>query len=180
MKKTLLVSMLLFMGLMASAQTLPKNAEGNIEYTEVVEVSGQTAAQLFENAKAWAAANGLKKKEEDAADHKIVYTGTIHVNYPSVKKGGFDDGTVTYQVAIFCKDGRYKYRVYGFTHTADHADAGKLESYKPKCGNSYMLQASWLKIKRDTAEATDKIIKAMKDRMRGLTGSGLDDKNDNW
>lgn len=180
MKNAILFTFLMSWAIVGVAQELPKNAEGKIEYTEVMEVSGKSADELFENAKQWALATEHKKKEEAAADHKIVFTGAIPVNYPSVKKGGFDDGFVNYEVAIFCKDGRYKYRVFNLKHVGEHENGGALENYRPKCGTAYLLQTSWGKIKKDAALAMEKRIKTMKDRMRGLTGGSLDDKNDNW
>lgn len=100
-----------------SVDTIPKNANGMYEYTEVVKVDSASADKLYSNAKlfivdAFKSGKDVTQLNDDntktiaaSGNDKIVTKGYI---------GSAIDKRVRFRILIQCKDGRYKYTINNF------------------------------------------------------------------
>ena len=180
MKKILfsLLSLILITGV-TIAQDLPVDSKTQkITFTDVIEVEGLNAQAIFDKAIIWGANCGFQLKAKETGK-KIQWDGSVKVKYPSVQRGGFEDGTVKFSVVVYCKDGRYKYTITNFTHTARHATCGNLESEKSECTRFQLVPSSWVKIKKDTKAKVEKYLKDMKTVIK-KDQVIIEDTDDDW
>lgn len=180
MKKTLQVAFgLFFCAQLSLAQDLPVDEKTQkITFSDVIEVDGLNAQAIFDKATIWGANSGFQLKAKDAGV-KLQWSGSLGVKYPSVQRGGFENGTVEFSVVVYCKDGRYKYVITDFKHTARHASCGNLESEKSECTKYQLVPSSWTKIKSDTKEKVEEYLKDMKSVIKKDTAI-IEDTDDNW
>jgi hypothetical protein len=175
--KTLIVIM--FLPILSFAQDLPKNSEGKIEYTAVVQIDTAKAATLFSNAKLFIADAFKSAKDvtqlDDANAKTVMAKGLMPVSVKSLGSN-WDYGYVRFQLTIQCKDGRYKYSFTDFVHEDKpgqrHADGGPLENEKPGCGTMQLSKKYWENIKKETDETTKAMIEDLKKHMAS--------PNNNW
>jgi hypothetical protein len=115
------------------------------------------------------------KVEGDAVKGK----GKFVVEYPSVVKGKTEKGEVYFNIAVMCKDGRYKYEINDFKHLGinGRASGGSLNLSDPECGKAQIALSSWNKIKSDTNENVKKLIDELQKNMIEISNNP--DK-DNW
>jgi hypothetical protein len=172
--KTLLIA-LLFVPFISFAQDLPKNSEGNIEYTAVVNIDSADAQTLYSRAKLFIAqsfksARNVTDLSDDAAK-QIVVKGLIR---PVIKwnvYGKSEFGNVFFTTTIQCKEGKYRYFINGFNHE-NHENkfdnsGGRLENEKPACGTFYMTKNVWQKVKDYTSNSMLTYIKNLQAYMEG-------------
>lgn len=154
----------------AIAQDLPKDEEGIITYTEVVEVAGMSQEALVKNAQKWF-------NEVYKSDQKRVTEGSkISDNHNIiVKKGSKDVGGVNYDVSIMVKDGRYKFVFTNFVHKDYQktiGTGGKLEREEPKDGFSAKV---WADIKVQVDTQIQELIAELKKAMVAKDAAKKDD-----
>ncbi len=117
--KTILSSLftiVLATGVFAQSE-LPVNEDnGQAEYTEVIEVSGASADELYQRAENWIKdfypnPSGVMKAK--VKGEKIEGTARFRLNSKD-RKGNIipNGGFVSYQLELMFKEGRYKYRVH--------------------------------------------------------------------
>ena len=142
------------------AQDLPKDEDGQVVYTEVVNVEGKTQDQLLQNAKRWF------DQEYKSAKKRVVEGYTVLDNHNfTVKKGSKVAGGVNYDIRIMIKDGRYKYEISNLVHKDYEkvvGSGGKLERDEPKDGFSQKL---WDEFKAQANEQALALIKSLKEGM---------------
>ena len=119
MKKTILFLAVVLIAFGANAQEFPKNDNGDIEFSEVVEAK-LTKEKLFANAKEWVATTfGDYKKViqfEDNENCKLIIKGISNVDYATgVTVSGVTGMTkkekLSYTITIECKDDKYRYKI---------------------------------------------------------------------
>lgn len=179
MKK--IFTFLLGLSLMTSVfAQLPKDAKTQkITWSEVVTAQGLTAANVYKKAYAW----GLKEKftvKEKVLGQKIVFEANIPVSYNSVQRGGTEHGKVKFLITVFCKEGRYKYKMTSFKHTARHADCGALESETSECTKYQLKPGEWKKIKDQTKAGVEKIISRLVGSVKKAAPAATQDDDNDW
>lgn len=148
-----------------------------ITYTEVPEVAGVAAADLYDRAMKWGGeyfknfAEKLKKQDKAAGEMEIFYRFPIYAYDKKGEKTATKQGLAQFTLTILFKDGRYKYTITDLNMKA----------------TSYMPLEPWLD--REDADAENHahyltdidaeiqaIIKSMKDAM----ASGGEKSSDDW
>jgi hypothetical protein len=182
-----LIALLILMPITTMAQNypFPKNADGAIDYTEVVPVDSATEQQLYSRAKrfvanAFSSATDVTKLE-DPATFTIVTKGNLPRFYsnPFNKTQG---GYVAFKFTIQCRAGRYRYSVTDLIHRQSatstiHDSGGLLTNDIPDCGRVNMPLKIWNRLKVQTDNDIKSFIDELKKTIAGKTEfSG----NDNW
>jgi hypothetical protein len=111
---------------------IPKNADGNYEYTGVVNVDSASADKLYSNAKlfivdAFKSGKDVTQMNDDVAK-TVAGKGDFKIYYKGLS-GGID-AYVYFKIIIQCKDGRYKYTINHFEYTSGGRSAISLEDDK--------------------------------------------------
>ena len=171
--------------LQAQDTLLPVNANGVIEYTEVILVDSATEQQLYSRGRLFIA-NAFKSatdviKLEDPASFTVVTKGNLPRFYsnPLNKTQG---GYVSFKFTVQCRAGRYKYSVTDLIHKQSaistiHDSGGLLTNEIPDCGRLNLRLKAWKRIKAQTDHDIKLFINELKQTMAGKTEfSG----NDNW
>ena len=103
-------------GMTAAAQT-------PLTYTDIVKADSLPATELYTRAKLWFATNYNNSKAVIQADDKeagqIIGKATMRYEPTFFIASGVVKGPVDYTISILLKDGRFKYEVTDFYHTAD-------------------------------------------------------------
>jgi hypothetical protein len=116
MRNTLFL-LLILASVFTKAQTqLPMNADGRVEYTEVVQEDSLNAKALYSNAKLFIA-NGFKSAKDvtqltDDNSNTLVAKGNIQT--PIKSMGIYFDAHTNFKLTIQAKDNRYKYSITDF------------------------------------------------------------------
>lgn len=117
MRKIVLISTLLLL----SHQTFAQDSKP-ISYSEVVTADGVKPDDLFNRARAWFTDYYRSGKEviqtADKASGEITGNAVTDYTFNNFFLGGAVMGYIRYQVAIYVKDGRYKYELKDFRHDA--------------------------------------------------------------
>lgn len=169
MKKTLLSLTLLF-PLLTFSQDLPKNANGQIEYSDVVKIDSTDAQTLYSRAKMVIAQTFVSARDvtqlADDNTKSLVVRANIHV----VDKSG-DYGRVAFVMTIQCKDGRYRYIITDFVQTSPPSRpemlGGSLDKERPIAGGMYFPMKWWRHIKTYTDTQMNTIIAIFEKSMKG-------------
>lgn len=108
MKKIILFVGLLI-PLLTFSQSIPKNADGKYEYTEVINVDSETSETLYSHAKmflvdAFKSGKDVTQLNDDISK-TVAGTGAIKI----ILRGTSGSQYVTFKINIQCKDGRYRY-----------------------------------------------------------------------
>jgi len=136
MNKILLVALLLPMLSFCQTDSIPQNADGKYEYSEVVNVDSVSAEKLYSNAKLFIVDAFKSGKDvtqlNDEISKTVAGTGAIKI----ILKGTTGTQYVSFKINIQCKDGRYKYDFsnfqydlvyYGEDHFFDLEDAKRIK-----------------------------------------------------
>ncbi len=153
------------------SQDLPKNDDGIISYTAVVNVSGKSADQLLDNAKRW-----FEETYKSARNRKVEGSKISDNHNLKMKKGSKDAGAVNYDISVMCKDGRYKYEITNLVHKDYEktvGTGGKLEREEPKDGFSGKL---WADFKMQSDAQVKELIASLTKAMEYTA----EQKNDDW
>ncbi len=137
---------------------------GKITYTDVVEIEGATASQLFERAKKWFPLEQGSPREIKFADNsKNEIWGEC--SFPVVMNGASIE--VDYTLKIKLKDGRYKYIATSFT--ADH-------------GSDYQttFEDRMMPNKREIYDVTNDRMKALFKDLKAAMSTSFETKNEDW
>lgn len=155
MKTKILIALLSIYGI-ANAQekiSMPiDSATGKVVYTEIVYVESKTKDELYLNGKEWLANTFKSSKEvidmDDKEAGQIIGKGLFVVSLNG------DWGYIHFTVALYFKDGRYKYEIKNISHENPKSssrsglgDGGAVENEKPACGKMLMSKKQWEKIK---------------------------------
>ena len=170
---------LLFSSTLFAQEELPMGKSGLVEYTEVVEVSGLSKAELYANAKAWFKDNYKSPnviKSEDAMDGVINAKSMFRImSAPGgAEKGGF----VHYVLNLEIKEGRYKYTITSLKHsdkTNTIGTGGKIEREEPFCGYEVMSAEMWKGIKDLSINGVKELIENLK---KGMAHIESNEKSD--
>jgi hypothetical protein len=115
----------------STSQDLPKNAEGKVEYVDVIKLDTTHAAALFSNAKIFIT-NAFKSGKdvtqmEDQEAKTVIGKGNMPVDIKAL--GMAWPGRVDFKITIQCKDGRYKYSFSDFVFNYQAGTKGKAFQY---------------------------------------------------
>ena len=133
MKKSILIGMCLLVGLGIFAKddepkiVMPRNAEGKVQYQEVAEIPGVTAANLFSRAKNWCANAFVSVKDtlqnEDAAAGRLTYKGNFDIPGPMGVSQAF-----WFTLTIEVKDGKARITLVDFEQRPPNGAVYPVES----------------------------------------------------
>jgi len=106
-----------FLSAAAQSDSIPRNAAGKYEYSEVINVDSASAAKLYSNAKlfivtAFKSGKAVTQLNDDAAK-TVAGNGNVQI----VTKGLAGSGItkrISFSILIQCKDDRYKYTINDF------------------------------------------------------------------
>jgi len=106
-----------FLSAAAQSDSIPRNAEGKYEYSEVVNVDSASAAKLYSNAKlfivtAFKSGKAVTQLNDDAAK-TVAGNGNVQIVLKGLASSGVTK-RVSFSILIQCKDGRYKYTINDF------------------------------------------------------------------
>jgi hypothetical protein len=106
--------------------------DGQYEFTEVVQLdSTYKKDMLYRNAKLFFANISKSSKDllqyDDREEGKIIGKGTIQINgHQNVLLSAFSEiRTTNFTLEISCKDGKYKYRMFGFSSEYTYGQSDK-------------------------------------------------------
>ncbi len=179
MKNILALSLLVLLSTRVHSQEVvfPRNAEGRIEFTEVVSVDSASPSALYSRSKLFVAHafNSAPDvtKLDDPATSTLITKGLLPRNYtnPFNRAHG---GNVQFTLTIQCKDGRYKYTLTDLVHIDNvSVGGGPLENDSPT-SKMYITKKAWAKIKQETSTRISALIDELKKTMTQSSG------NDNW
>lgn len=176
--------MLVGLFLTTFSQEMPKNDDGNYEYSEVVEVPGATKEQVFRTSRSWFVDQYNKKTQgsnviytDDSFLGEMAASPLLFVQVHSMGKntGG---GSVSYNISISSKEGKYKYTIGNFYHESNRSmicSGGELESDTPDCEGGQMNEVIWNEIKQDTRSKIESIVEDLKETMAEAATNSEDD-----
>lgn len=151
--------------LSAISQELPKDKNGEIEYSQIIQVDSASDQTLFSRAKLFCAQYFNSStdviKLEDSKTFTIVAKGLLNRNYTNPFNKSFG-GNVKFTLTIQAKSGKYRYSINDLYHSDPHPNGdysgGSLLLEKPACGTLFMTKKAWQKIKLDSDTQIKKII----------------------
>ena len=132
--KTFLTAILVLFTTAAFCQErpLPKNADGNYEYTGVISVDSLSASRLYSNGKLFVVTSFRSGKEvtqlNDEDSKTVAGNGTLKLNFKGLNAAV--DEYVKFRFIIQCKDGRYKYTINNFQLVSPPSSPVPLENEK--------------------------------------------------
>ena len=178
--KHLLLACLLLSTHVRGQDALPLDEQGNILFTGVIEIPELSKGELYANAKEWISSNYKSSKVIKNEDH---LDGVINCKHMfqvfGVSKKGKKAGFVNYQLDLFIKEGKYRYKLHALKHV-DHTDqvgsGGILENEEPFCGYKKLKKETWVGIKNQSLENVKEIINSL---MKGMSYQE-EDQEDNW
>lgn len=147
-------------------------ASGKITYSEVVEVKGQTAQQLYLRAKEWYARVFNSGKAvidlDDNVNFKLIGKGQTAFVFKNTL-GGEPGGEIHYSITLMAKDGRYKYIITDIYHNGNgKLDSGGLveaEKWPKGAGNLWNFRGNWAKYKLQANTDALFFISSIKEHM---------------
>ena len=153
-------------------------------YTEVVSVKGVSADELYYRAREWfsrAFKTSNNVLQMDSKERKtLIGKGSIEIPEgslfgPSKNSRGF----VNFTIAIYLKDGRYKYEIADAWHTTTFtryvSDGGSL--YKEESDGTGINNSAFKFIKSYSVEHISSLIDSLKTEM---SNPGKSEKKDDW
>ena len=109
-----LLAGLLLAASVVSAQTLPLDAQGRVDFAEVVPADSLRAGLLYRHARAWLRRRGYELAEADSAAGRLVARHAFGVyDHGYVTKRLH--GNVRYRLVVEVKNGRYRTQFTDFT-----------------------------------------------------------------
>ncbi|MFL5730265.1 MAG: DUF4468 domain-containing protein [Cytophagaceae bacterium] len=166
MKQLFMIMLIALVSINLKAQDFPLDAETQkYTYMEIVVTEGSTKDQLFNKAKTWGSLHKYTVIKEDKEKGEYLVQGTFGVKYPAPQPGLYHDGTVSWMMNVYAKDGKYKYVLTNFVHASPKGNGGKLESKDPECGKFTLTPNGWAVIKKDSKVKLEAIVKDLKTTM---------------
>lgn len=172
--KTLIAAALMILSVQAFAQvTLPKNDEGKVVFSEVVQTPGSGSDTLHANAVRW-----FTETYKSEKNRKVGLDNILDIQ--NLKSDNYNGG-VNYTIEVFVRDGRYKVMVSELRHKdydGKRCSGGLLDKDTPSCTRGTMSKKQWDKIKADTDQQINKIMAELKTEMLKKPKGGETD--DDW
>ena len=166
MKYSFLVILTALASMNIKAQDFPLDPETQkYTYMEIVVTEGSTKDQLYNKAKTWGTLHKYTVLKEDKDKGELMVQGSFPVKYPAPQPGLYHDGTVSWMMSVFSKEGKYKYVLTNFVHSSPKGNGGKLESKDPECGKFTLTMPAWALIKKDSKVKLEAIVKDLKTAM---------------
>lgn len=147
--------------ILSSLLTTAAYAGEPLAFENVVSAEDQSADALYGKARLWVADSFRSAQDvvqlDDPQTHTVVLKAVSPYSRGVFFGGGSINGYVRYTLKIECRDGRYKYRLYDFTHDATltqgpEIDFGLIttEATPPKVGGTgQWRQKVWDDLKRE-------------------------------
>jgi hypothetical protein len=162
-----------------SVDTIPKNAQGMYEYTEVVKLDSASADKLYSNAKlfivdAFKSGKNVTQLNDDntktvaaSGNDKIITKGFV---------GSAIDKRVKFRILIQCKDGRYKYTINNFEVSFLSEMVDKTFSLEDEKGfkNKYLTKKQTAELYETLANDMNTLIIDLKNHMSSHSESTQD------
>ncbi|WP_155950084.1 MULTISPECIES: DUF4468 domain-containing protein [unclassified Prevotella] len=187
MKHILITTVLFLAAISASPQDIELNDKGEYERKEVVEVSGATAATLYDRAmialSEWSGPDGKAKAGLDYQNqetHTIIYKGTYYLGFKKFMMSGWER-YANFSLKVRCKDGKAQITVNVPTITGIYLHNGVKKTYninevldvKEKSGKKRADRIEDLI--NNLRKNADALIAAMSDRLKGSAAAEEDD-----
>ncbi len=134
MKKLLLITLVSLCFTNIKSQDFPKNANGEIEFTEVIETN-LSKTKLYSNAQEWIAKTFGDYKSviqfEDNENGKLIIKGNSNVNYIGRTEFMQTKEMISYTLTIEVKEGKYRYKLDNVFITQSTNVLGSIVHSKP-------------------------------------------------
>jgi hypothetical protein len=175
----------------SNTTNFPLNEAGEIEYTEVVQVDGVSANELYVRAKEWLALTFVSSKSviqlEDKEAGKIIGKGISEIfASPFSGERTYSYGYIEFTLEIQVKEGRCKYKISNISHDFGEQSNGLggsmvslrdlLAEPKPSLGLVVPNKKMWGIIRN----ASDKEIKGIINSFKEKITSKSDRSSDDW
>ena len=150
---------------------------GRAEYTDVVNVEGNTAEQLYLRAKEWFAVAFKDSRTvlefDDNITHKLIGNGSFPV---IIKELGLtrSGGNVKFTITLQFKDGRYKYKISNLIYHYPKYYANNYPLDVEKNPSISIHKKNWIFIQDQAKERIQQLIKSLQNFI--LTS----EESDNW
>lgn len=157
----------------------PRNAEGRIEFTKIIQLDSASKASHFSKAKLWIANTFRSAQDviqyESIEEGKILCKGSFQITPTGMGANGTihrtQAGSVRFTMEISIKETKCRIRSYDFTHEAEYG-GGSFENIKPACGGMFMYAKTWDSIR---LQATEKMNSGFADFEKSMTEAKKDD-----
>ena len=178
MRKLILLLTLLPLKVLCLSDSIPKNAEGLYEYTDVVNVDSASAAKLYSNAKlfivdAFKSGKDVTQLNDENAK-TVVGSGTTHIFFKGIM-GSAIEKFLSFKIFLQCKEGRYKYTISNFEFimvgTMVNATIALEDEKRLK---HYITKNQVVQLKQQISNNLDILIKDLKNHLSSQTGSTKD------
>jgi len=188
MKKMLLCFVVISFSLLGSSNVCCEEIE-KLTFSEVVNVDGVSAEDLYMRARAWFVESFTDSKNVIELDDKkegiIVGKGTTAYEPNVFASSGCTRGRIVFTVKVMVKDGRYKYEFFNFTHHGSVSSSGfgpidfGVLTTEEDCGKiegTYKGQriALWKHMKSTSEQIADQMIDSLKKKMKEEAFGGDD------
>jgi hypothetical protein len=175
MKSLYLLLFLLPSSICGQELNLPKNSQGLVEYTGVVQIDSVSEKDILSRAKLFVANAFVSYKDVvqliDDNTNTIVVRGLIPID-AAIGSGGWK-----IKMTLQCKSGRFKYSFTEFFHDyklpTHSISGGAIENDKPQCGTFHLPKKAWTQLKENLDR---QVLALIKDMSRQMAQSN----SDNW
>jgi len=172
MKTTLLLVAMSYSTLVIAQEVkMPRNSNGQIEYSEIIEIDSLPSVQLYSNSKMFVnttfnAGKSIGQIKDDKAK-TIITKGSIPVTI-EVDKGEYLTAKSIFTVVIQSKNGKYRYSINNlfFAFTED-TGITTYASFDDRRG-VHMSKKQWLDVETQTHEFITFFIENLKERMKEM------------
>ncbi len=181
MKKILLV--------LVSVMAINLYAQEPLSFSEVVQVEGISKGELYNRAKIWFAEVYKDAKEviqvDDKESGKIIGKGTEPFTQSFMTSSAITKGGISYIIKVFLKDGRYKYEITDFTHSAHGGNFGKyslgLLTSQEDCPTPKKMAKKWSnKVWKDAKEQSEAFARVLIESLKENMSKQSAEEDDNW
>lgn len=164
MKNLLVLLFILPFCTFCQTDSIPRNAEGKYEYTEVVKVDAASADKLYSNAKlfivdAFKSGKDVTQLNDDNT-RTVAGQGSFKINYKGINSAIVD--YTVFRISIQCKDGKYKYIISQFAY---HSDGRIIPLEDDKNLKHYMTNKMKAQFTEQTYQDSQNLIGNLKKHM---------------
>ena len=150
-------------------------AQDPLKFSDVINVENTTQKQLFDRSKIWLAKTFKSAKDviqsADAESGQIIGKALFKFSPKSFMGSDAVKGVINYTIAIYSKDGKYKYVIEDFRHekfglltTAEEGDFSLFGS------NKGFRKKTWDDMKAQSEEEAKGLIASLKEAMAKKSG----------
>lgn len=146
------------------------NAQEALKYSDVVVVENATQNQLFDRSKIWLTKTFKSAKDvlqsSDATAGQLIGKALFNFSPKSFMGSEAIKGTISYSIAIYSKDGKYKYVIEDFRHEKfgllTTAEEGSFEMFGSSKG---FRKKTWDDMKAQSEKEAKGLILSLKEAM---------------